>query len=73
MSTTNSQLVTVACAGCGATGPSVAALAEACVDYAREIGWCPMRQAVRDAASRRRAFRQLREGDPISPYDGSPA
>ena len=72
MSTTNNPVATVACAGCGATGPSEAALAEACVDYAREIGWCPMRQAQRDAERRRRVFRQLREGDPISPHDGGP-
>ena len=73
MSTTNSPVITVACARCGATGPSEAALAEACVDYAPEIDWCRMRQAVRAAERRRRVFRQLREGDPISPYDGSPA
>lgn len=68
MSTTKSPVVTIICAACRARGESELAMAEACDLTRSEVPRCPMREHAR----RRHVFRQLREGDPISPYDGSP-
>ncbi len=69
MTTTNSPVATIVCVACRARGESELAMAEACERTRSEVPLCPMREHAR----RRHVFRQLREGDPISPYDGGPA